>query len=86
MMIESQGHAVSRIIKDFDDAFRSALRGKGNFIYEVSRAMSRAHGEWVKFEKRCVKYSDPKWQRRYTKALKRSRRNVAYLKHTGRCR
>ena len=34
----------------------------------------------------CVKYSDPKWQRRYTKALKRSHRNVAYLKRTGRCR
>lgn len=48
--------------------------------------MSRAHREWVKFEKRCVKYSEPKWQRRYTKALKRSRRNVAYLKRTGRCR
>lgn len=56
------------------------------FIHEVSRAMSRAHREWVKFERRCVKYSDPKWQRRYTKAHKRSRRNVAYLKRTGRCR
>lgn len=85
MMIESLGYAVNRIIKDFDDALTSALRG-GNFLHEVSRAMSRAHREWVKFEKRCVKYSDPKWQRRYTKALKRSRRNVAYLKHTGRCR
>lgn len=85
-MIESPGHALNRIIKDFGDAFTSALRGKGNFLYEVSRAMSRAHREWVKFEKRCVKYSDPKWQRRYTKALKRSRRNVAYLKRTGRCR
>lgn len=48
--------------------------------------MSRAHREWGKFEKRCRKYRDPKWQRRYTKALKRSRRNVAYLKRTGRCR
>lgn len=85
-MIESPGHAVNRIIKDFDDAYKSALRGKGDFIYEVSRAMSRAHMEWVKFEKRCREYSDPKWQRRYTKALKRSRRNVAYLKRTGRCR
>ena len=47
--------------------------------------MSRAHREWVKFEKRCRKYRDPKWQRRYQKALKRSRRNVAYLKRTGRC-
>lgn len=84
-MIESPGHAVDRIIKDFGNAFSSALRG-GNFFYEVSRAMSRAHREWVKLEKRCVKYSDPKWQRRYTKALKRSRRNVAYLKRTGRCR
>lgn len=81
-MIESPGHALSRIIKDFDNAYISALRGKGNFLYEVSCAMSRAHREWVKFEKRC----DPKWQRRYTKALKRSRRNVAYLKRTGRCR
>ena len=85
-MIESPGHVVSRIIKDFDDAFTSALRGKGNFFHEVSRAMSRAHREWVKFERRCVKYSDPKWQRRYTKTLKRSRRNVAYLKRTGRYR
>lgn len=86
MMIESPGHAFNRIIKDFDDAFGSTLRGKGNFLYEVSRAISRAHREWIKFEKRCVKYSDPKWQRRYTKALKRSRRNVAYLKRHGRCR
>lgn len=85
-MIECPGHVVNRIIKDFDDAFISALRGKGNFYHGVSRAMSRAHREWVKFEKRCAKYSDPKWQRRYTKALKRSRRNVAYLKRTGRCR
>lgn len=85
-MIESPGHAFNRIIKDFDNAYISALRGKGNFIHEVSSAMSRAHREWVKFEKRCRKYRDPKWQRRYAKALKRSRRNVAYLKRTGRCR
>lgn len=85
-MIESPRHALNRIAKDFDDALTSALRGKGDFIYEVSRAMSRAHRECVKFKKRCVKYSDPKWQRRYTKALKRSRRNVAYLKRSGRCR
>lgn len=84
-MIESPGHVVNRIIKDFGDAFTSGLRG-GNFFYEVSRAIKRARREWVNFEKRCVKYSDPKWQRRYTKALKRSRRNVAYLKRTGRCR
>lgn len=85
-MIESPVHVVNRIIKDFDDAFTSALRGKGNFFYEVSRALSRAHREWIKFEKRCRKHSDPKWRRRYAKALKRSRRNVAYLKRTGRCR
>jgi hypothetical protein len=85
-MIESPGHVLSRIIKDFGDEFVSALSGKWNFVYEVSRAMSRAHREWVKFEKRCRKYRDPKWQRRYAKALKRSRRNVAYLKRTGRCR
>lgn len=85
-MIESPGHAFSRIIKDFDNAYISALRGKGNFLYEVSSAMIRAHREWVKYEKRCRKYRDPKWQCRYTKALKRSRRNVAYLKRTGRCR
>lgn len=85
-MIESPGHVVNRIIKDFDDAFTSALRGKGNFFYEVSRALSRAHREWIKFEKRCRKHSDPKWQRRYAKALKRSRRNVAHLKRIGRCR
>ena len=85
-MIESPGHAISRIIKDFDNACISALRGKGNFLDEVFCAMSRAHREWGKFEKRCSKYRDPKWQRRYTKALKRSRRNVAYLKRTGRCR
>lgn len=85
-MIESPGQAISRIIKDFDNAYISALRGKGNFLYEVFCAMSRAHREWGKFKKRCRKYRDPKWQRRYTKALKRSRRNVAYLKRTGRCR
>lgn len=85
-MIESPGHAVNRIIKDFGDAFTSALRGTGNFFYEVSCAINRAHREWVKLEKRCRKHSDPKWQRRYAKALKRSRRNVAYLKRTGRCR
>lgn len=85
-MIESPGRALSRVIKDFDEAYISALRGKGNFLYEVFCAMSRAHREWVKLEKRCRKYCDPKWQRRYTKALKRSRRNVAYLKRTGRCR
>lgn len=85
-MIESPGHAVSRIIKDFDNAYISALRGKGNFLYEVFSAMSRAHGEWVKYEKRCMKYGDPKWQRRYAKALKRSRRNVDHLKRIGRCR
>ena len=48
--------------------------------------MSRAHRELVKYEKRCRKYVDPKWQRRYTKALKRSRRNVDHLKRIGRCR
>lgn len=85
-MIESPGHALNRIIKDFGDSFVSALNGKGNFVYEVSCAMSRAHREWIKYEKRCMKYGDPKWQRRYAKALKRSRRNVAYLKRTGRCR
>lgn len=85
-MIESPGRALSRVIKDFDEAYISALRGKGNFLYEVFCAMSRAHREWVKLEKRCRKYCDPKWRRRYTKALKRSRRNVAYLKRTGRCR
>lgn len=85
-MIESPGHAVSRIIKDFGDAFVSALSGKENFVYAVSCAMNRARREWVKYEKRCRKYGDPKWQRRYAKALKRSRRNVAHLKRTGRCR
>lgn len=85
-MIESPGHALNRIIKDFGDAFVSALSGKGDFVYEVSCAMSRAHREWIKYEKRYRKHSDPKWQRRYTKALKRSRRDVAYLKRTGRCR
>lgn len=85
-MIESPDHAFNRIIKDFGNAYISALRGKGNFIYEVSSAMSRAHREWVKHEKRCRKYVDPKWQRRYTKALKRSRRNVDHLKRIGRCR
>lgn len=85
-MIESPGHALSRIIKGFGDAYISALRGKGNFLYEVSSAMIRAYREWVKYEKRCRKYGDPKWQRRYAKALKRSRRNVAHLKRTGRCR
>lgn len=85
-MIESPSHAFNRIIKDFDNAYISALRGKGNFLYEVFSAMSRAHREWVKYEKRCRKYVDPKWQRRYTKALKRSRRNVDHLKRIGRCR
>lgn len=85
-MIESPGHAFNRIIKDFDNAYISALRGKGNFIYEVSSAMIRAHREWVKYENRCRKYGDPKWQRRYIEALKRSYRNVAHLKRHGRCR
>lgn len=85
-MIESPGHAFNRIIKDFGNAYISALSGKGNFPYEIFSAMSRARREWVKYEKRCRKYVDPKWQRRYTKALKRSRRNVDHLKRIGRCR
>lgn len=85
-MIESPGHAIDRIIRDFGDAYTASFRGTKNFVSALSHAMTRAHREWLKFEKRCRKYSDPKWQRRYAKALKRSRRNVAHLKRIGRCR
>lgn len=85
-MIESPGHVLNRIITDFGNAYMEAFCGGVDFMHELQSAMRHAHREWIKLEKRCRKHSDPKWQRRYAKALKRSRRNVAHLKRIGRCR
>lgn len=47
---------------------------------------AKAIRKLAKAIRKLAKRLDPRWQRRYRRALARSRRNNLYLKSIGRCR
>ncbi|RHN22662.1 hypothetical protein [Collinsella sp. AF31-11] len=52
----------------------------------LAEFMAQAIRWMAKVVRRVLKALDPKWQRRWRRALARSRRNNLYLKSIGACR
>lgn len=63
-----------------------AARMTVDAVKALAECLARAFLQAAKAIRKLAKRLDPRWQRRYRRALARSRRNNLYLKSIGRCR
>lgn len=66
--------------------FAEAARMTVDAVKALAECFARAFRQAAKSIRKLAKRLDPRWQRRYRRALARSRRNNLYLKSIGRCR
>jgi hypothetical protein len=66
--------------------FAEAARMTVDVVKALTGCFARAFRQAAKAIRKLAKRLDPRWQRRYRRALARSRRNNLYLKSIGRCR
>lgn len=66
--------------------FAEAVRMTVDAVKELAECFARVFRRAVNAISKLAKCLDPRWQRRYRRALALSRRNNLYLKSIGRCR
>lgn len=66
--------------------FAEAARMTADAVRALAECFSRVFRQTAKALRKLAKHLDQRWQRRYRRALARSRRNNLYLKSIGRCR
>lgn len=66
--------------------FAEAVRMTVDAVKALAECFARVFRQTVKAIRKPAKRLDPRWQRRYRRALARSRCNNLYLKSIGRCR